>query len=469
MPDFPRIPDLNEMFASINTRLEALEGRPSTDQPPQPPQPVAESTHGDAVDSPDGYLVDALGRTWTLVPAADGMRGPYQIAREGAVQTITQGVMGLRYYKPPGEAIWNVPSGAVVQLNDQNTHYHNSPGAPGSEDAAQWTPLPGDPWNPPASSGVYSIRNGKIVDPNGNRIHLKGINIRHCNWPGNTNTVSHHAISDLARCTPLVETFPGINCVRFDAFEEMNQLQCASMDSICPLIDSMVAHNIVVEVECHVFPQVLQGGDLDRVCEWYRQLATRYKDEPRVIWGTQNEPNGPPDESIRRIYEAIRSTGNENLILMCINGGWSWNDMNPATYADMFGVCWDIHYYGWLPNYSQDQGECDRKLLEMINNGRRFTSRDGPIQSVCAEFSPAGFQGQNAQFVENQFWIDPNGLQVINSVYRSTELCGWMQWMWNTPETSQNNGIGHLLKLNGLDGSVLTDHGGKQCRDAIRA
>jgi hypothetical protein len=131
-------------------------------------------------------------------------------------------------------------------------------------------------------------------------------------------------------------------------------------------------------------------------------------------------------------------------------------------------VVWDIHYYGWLPNYSTDQNVVDRKLQEMIDQGMSYRSLDGPIPSICGEFSPAGFQGSNAIFVENQFWIDPNGLQVIDAVYRNQNLCGWTQWYWNTPETTQSNGIGHLLKLPNLDGSSLTENGGQQCRAAIR-
>jgi hypothetical protein len=153
---------------------------------------------------------------------------------------------------------------------------------------------------------------------------------------------------------------------------------------------------------------------------------------------------------------------------MCVNGGWAFYDMNPANYSDLVNVCWDIHYYGWFPNYSQDQGVCNSKLQSIIDQGATYRSMDGPIPCFCAEFGVAGFQGSNAIFVENQFWMDPNGFQVIQAVYSSPNLCGWTQWFWNTPETSASNGISFLLKPP-YDGGVLTDHGGTQCRAAIAA
>jgi hypothetical protein len=410
------------------------------------------SPDGAVVNTPTGWLIDAQGNRFSLVRSAD--KG-LQIRINAFVDAITANVVLLM-----------MEGGRCLQRNTEGNWY----GYDGQPGAWEQVPAPGPkPPKPPLQGGIYRVQNGRILDPAGNVWHARGINVRFLNWPDNQNSVVHHPIADQDACHPLLQSFPGMNCVRLDCFESMAQFGVAQPDVLIPYIDSIIAQDVVCEVECHVFPTVLQGNDLDRVCGWYGELAAHYKSEPKVIWGTQNEPGGSPDEEIRRIYQAIRGAGNDNVVLMCINGGWSFDGMNPANYDDLVNVCWDIHYYGWLPNYSQDQGVCNNKLQSMIDQGASFRSQDGPIPAFCAEFSPCGFQGSNAVFVEDQFWMDPNGMQVIQAVYNNQNLCGWTQWYWNTPETTAPNGIGHLLKLPNLDGSSLTEHGGTQCRAAISA
>jgi hypothetical protein len=412
------------------------------------------SPDGAIVNTPQGWLIDAQGNRFSLVRSDDN---GLQIRINAFVDAITANVR-----------LMLMDGGRCYQWNAAGDWYGYN-GQPGAWEGPLARPSPPDPPKPPITDGVFSVQNGRVLDPNGNPWRGRGINVRHMNWPDNQNSVIHHAIADQDACNPLSQTFPDIDFVRYDAFESMPQFGQVQPDVLIPYIDAIINQGIVCEVECHVFPTVLSGNDLDQVCGWYASLAAHYKDQPLVIWGTQNEPGGPPDNEIRRIYQAIRGAGNNNLIMCCINGGWTFADMNPANYSDMHGVVWDIHYYGWLPNYAMDQGTVDRKLQEMVDQGMSYTSRDGPIPSICGEFSPCGFQGSNAVFVEDQFWMDPNGLQVIDAVYRNQNLCGWTQWYWNTPETTAPNGIGHLLKLPNLDGSSLTEHGGVQCRDAIGA
>jgi hypothetical protein len=312
------------------------------------------------------------------------------------------------------------------------------------------------------------VSGGRFIDDHGKDVHLRGPNLRFLNWPDNQNAIMHHPIADHPTCTPLVNVFPGLNCVRFDAFESMAQIGAASPDKIIPYIDSLVAQGLFVEVECHVYPTVLTGGALDQVCQWYGQLATRYKDEPKVIWGTQNEPGGPPDEEISRIYDAIRGAGNGNVILICPEGGWSYANMNPALYGRYENCGLDYHYYGWMPDYSKDPNAIDQDLYNRYMNSKAYQTADGDLPFVVGEFSPCGYQNSNAIFVEDAFWIDPNGMEIIDAVYRASYLSGWLQWWWNTPECSQKNGIGFLIKPDGnYNGSALTEHGGIQLRDAL--
>jgi hypothetical protein len=414
--------------------------------------PPEVSPDGAMLNTPTGWLIDAQGNRFALVRSQD--KG-LQIRINAFVDPVTANV-----------AVLMMDKGRCYQRNHSSDWYGYG-GSPGDWEGPIQPP-PINPPKPPITSGVYYVENGRFYDPNGQRWHGRGPNLRFMNWPDNQNVVMHHPISDRANCLPVTQTFPGVNLVRFDAFESMAQIGAAAPNNIIPYVDSLVKQGVVVEVECHVYPTVLSGGDLDRVCGWYDELARHYAKTPQVIWGTQNEPGGNPDNEISRIYDAIRNAGNDNLILMCPEGGWSWSSMNPSNYGRYRNVAWDFHYYGWMPNYSQNQGDCDRKLQSMIDTGMGFHSADGPIPSICGEFGICGFQGDNAQFVEGAFWADPNGFQIIEAVYRNPNLGGWMQWFWNTPETSQTNGISFLIKPDGnYNGSRLTDHGGTQCRDAI--
>jgi hypothetical protein len=397
-----------------------------------------------------------------LVRTADkGM----QIRINAFVDQITQYVLALQMqdgtcYQETSTSGWYVYGGAPG-------NWTSSPAPPGSGAGGGGGGGGGGP-TPPVSGGL-TVRNGRVVDDKGNDVHLRGPNLRFMNWPDNQNSVMMHPIADRQRCLPVLDTLPGMNVVRFDAFESMTQFDAASPQNIIPYIDAIVNNGVFCEVECHIYPTLLQGGDLERVCGWYSQLARHYKDNPKVIWGTQNEPGGGPDGEINRIYDAIRNEGNQNLILMCPEGGWSWSNMNPVNYQRLRNVAWDFHYYGWIPNYSMDPAVNDQVLLDNYNGSLRFQSADGNIPMFVGEFSPCGFQNSNAIFVENAFWMDPNGLLVIDSVYRAPFLSGWMQWFWNTPETSASNGIGFLLKPDGnYNGSAVTDHGGKQMVEALR-
>lgn len=419
------------------------------------------SPDGARVNTPTGWLIDAMGNRFSLVRTADkGM----QIRINAFVDPVTKDVMALQMQG--GVCLQETSSSGWYSYGGQPSNWNATTAPPdggtGGGGGGGGGPTPG-----PIAGGIR-VSKGRFVDDAGNDVHLRGPNLRFLNWPDWQNSIMHNPIADRANCAPLLNVLPGTNCVRFDAFESMPQLGAASPDKIIPYIDSLVAKGIFVEVECHVYPTVLQGGDLDRVCEWYAHLARHYRDEPKVIWGTQNEPGGPPDHEVSRIYDAIRGAGNGNVILICPEGGWTFQNMNPANYRRYENVGMDYHYYGWMPNYSMDPNAIDQDLYNRFVNSHALQTADGDMPFVVGEFSPCGFQNTNAIFVEDAFWIDPNGMQIIDAVYRATFLSGWLQWWWNTPECSQNNGIGFLIKPDGnYNGSALTDHGGTQLRDAL--
>jgi hypothetical protein len=64
-------------------------------------------------------------------------------------------------------------------------------------------------------------------------------------------------------------------------------------------------------------------------------LGNTFKNNPNVVFGTQNEPSaggGGIDGAISAIYNAVRGAGNNNLVMMNPYGGYSTNGLNASTY-----------------------------------------------------------------------------------------------------------------------------------------
>ena len=132
-------------------------------------------------------------------------------------------------------------------------------------------------------------------------------------------------------------------------------------------------------------------------------------------------------------YNAIRSTGNNNLILLEING-WPNNGQpqmavgyTPSVYRVMTNVAGDIHGYGWLTNYSTDQATNSNFLAQMIQQTHQLTTANGPMPVIIGESGPST-TGQDP--------ADANGQQVISAVQSSG--VGNVAWAWMTGDVGQD-------------------------------
>jgi hypothetical protein len=448
-----------EEFEALAERVTILEEEQGGTQPDDGP-----TDDGTYITKPGApAIIDDAGNAYTLVDSG-GLQG-LQIAKNEEVDPITQHVVLL-----------GIEQRKVVQQNQAGNWYQDTSN---QSDTTNWEQIGGPPnggggggGNGGTTDKYYHVNNGRILRPDGQDWKCKGPNLRFLNWPDNQNTVIQHAISDLNACTPLVTTFPGLTAVRFDAFESMAQFGVAQLSALKPYVDSIVRKGIVVEMECHVYPTLLQGNDLNQVCNWYAEIAAHYRDEPLVIFGTQNEPDGNPDEEIGRIYDAIRGTGNNTLILMCPRGGWDFGPMDPSKYRRYSNVGWDYHWYGWMSQFSTDQNYVDARLLQVWNDSQRFQSADGVIPMISGEFGPCGYNDTNggSYYQEPIYYLDKNWLQNITAVYKAPFLNGGLQWVWNTPDTSQNNTISNLITPDGnYNGSRVTDQGGKNLQEWCRS
>jgi hypothetical protein len=287
------------------------------------------------------------------------------------------------------------------------------------------------------TQGSFHISNGLIVAPNGQNFIAKGINIR---WDQ-----LDAAVGDGVNM-PLLNDFPGLNMIRlnfedYNAWDNPSQIQAA--------VNALTARGIVVEIEDHtgISSTPYTGAQLAAEQAWYASVATMFKNNPYVWYGTYNEPgNGSNLAGIAAqevaTYNTIRATGNTNPILMEEPSGGNpgtvgtnatgydgAGPMTPSAYASMTNIIWDLHYYGWVSNYSTNLAAVQAGLTGSVSGAsgiagaQSIRSADGLVPVIIGEFGNSTTGGA----------VDANGDQVIQAVAASGK--GFLAWGWNPDPT----------------------------------
>lgn len=269
-----------------------------------------------------------------------------------------------------------------------------------------------------AATSYFHVKNGQIIDPDGNVFHARGINV-----------YSSQLSSVVAgpSCNPLVRTFPGINMIRVEAFaahygqHDLNSN--ASASALKPLIQKLSSCRVVVEIEIHDYPKVLSGPKLSRVLKWYKSLVSAFKNNPYVWFGTQNEPNSKNPSGIMKeqkaIYNTIRNAGDNTIVMIDTGGAYTTKGLNPSVYAGMKNIVWDAHFYNWMSKYSSNLATNREVLANEIKGMQAIRSADGIIPVIVGEFGDS----------TNGDRVDPAWRQVVRAVLTSGH--GYLAFAWN--------------------------------------
>jgi hypothetical protein len=209
--------------------------------------------------------------------------------------------------------------------------------------------------------------------------------------------------------------------------------------------------NIVVEVEDHTSGgtdgttnNTLSGQDLTNEESWYSQIASANVNNPNVWFGTANEPNDPFNEQDvvdqeTGIVNAVRSTGNNNMVMLEAQGGGSFGPQQADTsaYAGMSNVAWDIHYYGWETNGDTSVPDNVAAIQNEMAGANGITESNG-----------AGGQ-QNIPFIVGEYGdsttgqtVDPNGSASVDAVQTAMNdglVQGAIAWTWNGNNEPNNS------------------------------
>jgi Ca2+-binding RTX toxin-like protein len=268
---------------------------------------------------------------------------------------------------------------------------------------------------------TFSVSGGQILDPNGKPFQARGINTGTIGVNGRDETIG--IMNTMA--SQLTSTFPNINMLRVPIWQNAINQGLTAAD-LAPAVQTLNAAGVVAEFEYHDYPTTLDGGALTSVANFYASLASTFNGNAMVWFGSQNEPGGGPiDTEISTLYNAVRGTGNNTIFMMCMNGGYTTNGLNPSTYTGMHNVVWDHHFYSWEPNglYGLDAGNQAQNAQALANNIsaiNNFThSADGTIPIIIGEYGPAA---GNA--------MDYGGYQTVASAEQSGN--GSLAWAWDT-------------------------------------
>jgi hypothetical protein len=281
-------------------------------------------------------------------------------------------------------------------------------------------------------SGTFTATGGQIIGPNGKPFVAEGIDVMEGNQPS---------------VSTLQTDFPGINFVRLAIYDY------ASPTALEAYVNSLTAAGIVVELEDHSNGAGNAGGGqgtiftgqaLTTELGWYSSIASAFKNNPYVWFGTDNEPSevnaatGQTDPSALstwqlQTYDAIRDTGNNNPIMLEANSfgvGNTNTGYTASDYAGMTNTIWDMHYYGWLSGYSTNQATVTQTLDSIASEAQQITSADGTMPVIIGEYGNS----------TSGTTIDANANEVISAVQNSGY--GSAAWAWGAgnPGDGLSNG-----------------------------
>jgi hypothetical protein len=263
-----------------------------------------------------------------------------------------------------------------------------------------------------AAGGGFTTQNGQIIGPDGKPFIARGVNVMNGN--GNPSAAQ------------LQSAFPGVNFVRLAIY---NYDSPASLSSY---VNDLTSHGIVVELENHANSsgqnagggdqngnQPFTGSQLANESAWYASVASAFKSNTNVWFGTNNEPAGTGAQISaweQQTYQAIRSTGNNSPVMLEAGG------TTASAYTGMSNVVWDQHYYGWLTNYCNG----------LSSDACQATVNQNLASTVAADKAVANIPVAIGEYGNSTTGVatDANGTQVVSAVQQSG--LGSAAWAWGT-------------------------------------
>jgi Cellulase (glycosyl hydrolase family 5) len=234
------------------------------------------------------------------------------------------------------------------------------------------------------TDGQFTIKNGQIIGPDGNTFIAKGIAVN-----------AGSAVQDEET---ILKYFPKVNTIRLvtgldgNTYTGYNKTPAEVAQETQKFIDDMTKRGIVVEIDDHQpgdrhLPAT--GAALATEEQWYANLAQANKNNPYVWFQTPNEPVPGNDKNFvndavaeeKGIYNAIRATGNNNIVVAEMASNYSADKItsDPAVfsqYSNMENVVFDYHLYDKNPDF----------IKKRLASTAPITDTQGVIPAIIGEY-----------------------------------------------------------------------------------
>lgn len=185
-----------------------------------------------------------------------------------------------------------------------------------------------------------SVKGTFLVNGQGDKVVLKGVSLGWHNWwPSFYNAAAVKTLKEQWHCT-LIRAAMGVEPKGAYLSNRQKALDC-----VTTVADAAIANDMYVIIDWHS-----HGLRTEEAKDFFKQMATRYKGVPNVIYEIFNEPVNDSWEKVRKYSEevisSIRSIDREALILV---GTPHWDqDIHLAAdtpVSDEYNVMYTLHFY----------------------------------------------------------------------------------------------------------------------------
>lgn len=197
-------------------------------------------------------------------------------------------------------------------------------------------------------SGGLSVRNGKLVDKDGNPIMLRGISTHGLSWyPQYVNRDTFTFLRDSY----------GVNLIRLSMYTAEYNGYCTGDDTNRQNLEQLVSSGVDYATELGMYVIIdwhtlsdnnpLQNKELAKA--FFSQMSSKYQSCDNVIYEICNEPNGTSWQDIKTYAEevipVIRQNDKDAVILVGTPNWCQYLNEAAADPLDDENVMYTLHFY----------------------------------------------------------------------------------------------------------------------------
>ena len=224
--------------------------------------------------------------------------------------------------------------------------------------------------------GQLAVREGRLVDARGEAFQLRGMSTHGISWF--PQYVNSGTFAEVKRA--------GGNLIRVAMYTDGNgcylQDPEGNMTLVIQAIENAKALDMYVLVDWHILSDGDPNANLDHAITFFDAVASRYPNDPAILYEICNEPNGVEWEGIKQyayaIFPVIRQYS-PNAVVVLGTPGYSW-DLGQAI-LDPFpeeNFLYAFHYYaGQHDHYNLLELAMEKKLPVMVSEWGINTDENG--------------------------------------------------------------------------------------------